>query len=205
MKLPVPADYLAYALKAEALVGTIRLEHRPVGDLLLLSGRLVAFDPAAYPQTDAFSRALPSGSFPVLLSVAHIADDQRVAFASIRFTEQPPTTWQVLEVSDNSDSLGFGVDSGVAGFIDFEARMSMLSEEQTDDSAFYSRMDAEMKKSAVNTWSWLNVSFGQGNLIAFSPGWGDGEYVTYVGLDAKGSVAVVVTDFQVVSEYEQAG
>jgi hypothetical protein len=86
MKLPVPADYLAYALKAEALVGTIRIEHRPVGDLLLPSGRLVAFDPAAYPQTDAFSRALPSGSFPVLLSVAHIADDQRVAYATIRYT-----------------------------------------------------------------------------------------------------------------------
>jgi hypothetical protein len=65
-------------------------------------------------------------------------------------------------------------------------------------------MDAEMKKTATDTWSWLNVPFGKGNLIAFSPGYGDGEYVTYAGLNAVGEVSVLVTDFAVASDETHA-
>jgi hypothetical protein len=205
MKLPVSAKYLAHALKPKVRVGKMAIHQHPVGELRLPTGRLVACDPAAEPEADAFLRVLPTGSFPVFLSVAQIAGDQRVAFATIRFIEQPPKKWKVLTVYGAEDSLGFGVDSGVAGFIDQAARVSMMREMQKDESRFYSRMDAEMKKTQVDTWSWLNVSFGRGNLIAFSPGYGDGEYATYVGLDAEDKVAVVVTDFDVVSDEKDAG
>jgi hypothetical protein len=32
---------------------------------------------------------MPTGSFPVVLSVARISTDQRVAFATVRFRETP--------------------------------------------------------------------------------------------------------------------
>ena len=44
------------------------------------------------------------------------------------------------------------------------------------------------------------MKFGDGNLIAFSSGLGDGLYATYAGLDSQGNVIVVVTDFMVFEE-----
>jgi hypothetical protein len=205
MKLPVSPEYLAQALKPKVRVGKTTLMHYPVGDLHLPTGKLVAFDPAAEPKAAAFLTSLPTGSYPVFLSVAQFSDDQRVAFATIGFTQQPPKKWQVLTLGDSESSHGFGVDSGVAGFIDKAARASMLREMKQNEGRFYNRMDAEMKKTTVDTWSWLNVPFGRGNLIAFSPGYGDGEYVTYLGFDAKGKAAVVVTDFDIVSNEKDTG
>jgi hypothetical protein len=57
---------------------------------------------------------------------------------------------------------------------------------------------AEMDKTYKHTWSWLNVKFGGGNLIAFSSGYGDGMYGTYAGRDSNGHICAVVTDFGVV-------
>jgi len=61
-------------------------------------------------------------------------------------------------------------------------------------------MTAEMDKTYRDTWSWLNMKFGDGNLIAFSSGEGDGLYGTYAGFDSQGEVAIVVTDFMVLED-----
>jgi hypothetical protein len=42
------------------------------------------------------------------------------------------------------------------------------------------------------------MKFGEGNLIAFSSGYGDGAYATYAGYNANGELCAVVTDFGVV-------
>jgi hypothetical protein len=55
-----------------------------------------------------------------------------------------------------------------------------------------------MERTYVHTWSWLDMPFGKGNLLAFSSGLGDGAYATYVGFDADSEISVVVTDFSVV-------
>lgn len=202
MKLPVPPKYLRNALKTECGLQGLVLSQHGIGDLLLPTGRLVACDPVAYPETEPFSMVLPTGRFPVSLSVATIADDQRVAFAIIEFRKQEAVRWEalVMETSrGNEGSFGFGVDSGVAGFIDQSVVAAMKAKEMEDEGSFYGAMDAEMKKTEVPTWSWLNVPFGCGNLVAFSSGYGDGEYVTYAGFEPSGTVAVVVTDFGVVS------
>lgn len=206
MSLPVSPDYLAYALKKKCRVGSLALSHHSVGDLILPTGKLVASDPVAYPETEPFSRPLPKGVFPVVLSVARISTDQRVAFATIRFRESLPAKWQVLTVGDDKtdDSLFSEVDSGVAGFIDCSAAKAMIAQMRKDEATFNENMDAAMQKTAVDTWSWLNVPFGKGNLIAFSPGCGDGEYVTYVGFDAAGEASVVVTDFGIASDEKDA-
>src|SRR4051794_1533653 len=96
MKLPVPSNNLANALKAEChLAGMALFQHR-IGDLLLPTGKLVACDPVAYPETEPFSLSLPEGRFPVILSVARIQDDQRVAFAIIQFRTDAPVRWEAL-------------------------------------------------------------------------------------------------------------
>ena len=182
-------------------------QHR-IGDLLLPTGKLVACDPVAYPETEPFSLPMPKGRFPVILSVATIQDDQRVAFAVIQFRTDAPVRWEALPTQideDDEQNLGFGVDSGIAGLMDCSTVAAMKAKEREDKQAFYESMDAEMKKTEVPTWSWLNVPFGDGNLVAFSPGYGDGEYLTYAGFESGGAITVVITDFCLVENHENAG
>ncbi len=208
MKLPPPPSYLGNALKTECRLAEVTLSQQAVGDLLLPTGRLVACDPVARLETEPFSLPLPSGRFPVVLSVARMSDDQRVAFATIRFRESLPVRWEALACRGNGgeeDTFGFGVDSGVAGFMDYSTVATIKAKEQEDEESFYEAMDAEMKKTEVPTWSWLNVPFGNANLVAFSPGYGDGEYLTYAGFETGGAIAVAVTDFCIVPGDESAG
>jgi hypothetical protein len=130
--------------------------------------------------------------------------DQRVAFATVRFKETAPTEWRMVTSGSGDPStlepghiLGYGVDSGTGCFMDRSASLA-LTQKMTKDSEFFHTMMAEMEKTYRHTWSWLNMKFGDANLIAFSSGLGDGLYATYAGFDSSGEVSVVVTDFMVV-------
>jgi Protein of unknown function (DUF4241) len=60
-----------------------------------------------------------------------------------------------------------------------------------------------MDKSYVTTWSWANLVVDPdtgANLIAFSAGWGDGGYVTYVGYDTHSTIVCFTTDFAVLGD-----
>jgi hypothetical protein len=76
----------------------------------------------------------------------------------------------------------------------------VLDQKMTSEPEFYEEMIAAMDRAYVHTWSWLDMEFGEGNLVAFSSGVGDGAYATYAGFDADGTIAVVVTDFSVVPQ-----
>ena len=197
---PIVPAYLEAALQSEVRVAGSELKQHSVGDLLLPTGRLVACDPVAYPRTEAFSVVLPKGRFSVSLSVAQTQVDQRTAFATIRFRATAPVKWEILAIDEATrsagDEPGYPVDTGVAGFIDSAAAQNMMVALDADES-LPEQMDAEMKKNYLPTWSWVNVPFGSGNLVAFSPGYGDGLYMTYAGFDAEGEVSCIVTDFKI--------
>jgi len=182
------------------------MRHHHVGDLILRTGKVVACDPFVTPEAEPFNLLLPRGTFPIVLSVAEIGTDQRVAFATIRFKPASPARWEMMATGDHDpsklkpgDMFGYGVDSGTGCFMD-ESAGQALTQKMKDDSNLFETMMAEMDKTYRNTWSWLNMKFGEGNLIAFSSGFGDGLYATYAGLDSQGDVAVVVTDFMVLDE-----
>jgi hypothetical protein len=206
MTLPISADYLSLALQDGIQVGETTLRHHQVGDLTLPTGKLVACDPFVTPEAEPFSLHLPRGTYPVVLSVAEIASDQRVAFATVRLKQTSPTRWEMMTTGTNDPSklepghmFGYGVDSGTGCFMD-ELAGQALTQKMNDERSFFETMMAEMDKTYRHTWSWLNMKFGDGNLIAFSSGEGDGLYGTYAGFDSHGEVAVVVTDFMVFDE-----
>src|SRR5262249_29187013 len=125
VSLPISNTYLELALRDGLQIKETRLVHRHIADLVLLSGELVACDPFVSPETGAFKISLPRGNFPVILSVAHVRADQRVAFATIRFNQTMPTRWQMLTVGNqqldtlkDGDYFGYGVDSGTGCFMD---------------------------------------------------------------------------------------
>ena len=211
MTLPISIEYLSLALQDGVQIGQTILRLHPIGDLQLPSGQLVACDPFVTPEATPFNLPLPCGAFPVVLSVGEIATDQRVAFATVRFQQTSPVRWEMMATGANDPSklepghiLGYGVDSGTGCFMD-ELAGRALTEKMNDDSNFFETMMAEMAKTYRDTWSWLNMEFGEGNLIAFSSGLGDGLYATYAGLDSEGEVVVVVTDFMILDEDAKVG
>jgi hypothetical protein len=74
----------------------------------------------------------------------------------------------------------------------------VLESKMSADPDYYIQMMTEMKRTYIHTWSWLDMPFGDGNLVAFSSGAGDGAYATYAGFDTDGEIALVVTDFSIV-------
>jgi hypothetical protein len=60
-----------------------------------------------------------------------------------------------------------------------------------------------METTYRDTWSWLVFQpepARNPNIVAFSSGYGDGIYASYVGWDAAGDPVCVVTDFGVIGE-----
>src|SRR5581483_3829271 len=72
---------------------TLRVVH--AGDLVVTTGRIVACDPYLLDTVPhPYTTPVPTGRFPVLLSVAAFADGDRLnTCAMVRFTEQPPVRW----------------------------------------------------------------------------------------------------------------
>ncbi len=203
MRLPVSPEYLKAALQDGYSVRNIKLVHRPVADLSLPTGRLVACDPFVCPDAEPFSLSLPRGRFSVVLIIAEIATGQRVAFALIHFSRSTPIRWEMLpagsqDISNLKDGqiFGYGVDSGTGCFMDSSASR-LLNDAMRKDPDYYETLTKEMDKTYRHTWSWLDTKFGDANLVAFSSGYGDGFYATYVGFDSDNEISTVVTDFAV--------
>jgi hypothetical protein len=187
-------------------VGEAKLVHNKIADLALPTGKLVACDPIVFPESEPFELPFPQGTFPVVLSIAMLEGDQRVAFGSMRFRETAPVAWDLLTLVGQDDSklkpgeyFGYPVDAGTGCFMDARAA-SHLRKQMQANPEFYEVLIAEFEKHSNRTWDWLDYKFGDGsqNLVAFTSGFGDGVYASYAGFDADGEISVVVTDFGVV-------
>jgi hypothetical protein len=203
MSIPVSAEYLAMALLPSHAAKETTLAHVNVGDLILPTGKLVACDPFVFPDAEPFEISMPKGTFPILLSVASIKSDQRVAFAIVKFRESIPVAWDMLTAGQEDqlslkpgEIFGYPVDAGTGCFMDQSTGIA-LSKTMATNNDFFEEMIAEMEKTYRHTWSWLNMPFGNGNLIAFSSGFGDGVYASYVAFDAEGEIVAVVADFAI--------
>lgn len=197
---------------------TLRLQY--IGDLMLPSGRLVACDPASSPGLKPFSLPLPQGNFPVILSLAHLYYRDEldriiyeevppiVAFSTIRIRQSVPVRWEIMTTDDQEitgsregQEYGYGVDSGIGGFMDYAASQILHKQwyELVDPPVWETIMNgiSETERSQ-NSSGWFQMSVGPANLIAFPSGEGSGIYTTYAGFDAEGEVAVIVTDFKIV-------
>ncbi|GAB3848809.1 DUF4241 domain-containing protein [Dactylosporangium cerinum] len=159
------------------------------GPLHLTSGRLVAADPSSL-DFDAvpFTVLVPPGSYPVSVSLATFVDDprhSRVCAVRLDVTHQPVIRWE-MALRDGQEPLelgygeffGFGVDAGMACFVDADAAGRMQDVWRTLAGL------VEPRYRTIDS----------GAMVAWSSGWGDGAYPTWIGYDATGSVACFVAD-----------
>ena len=91
--------------------------------------------------------------------------------------------------------FGYGVDSGNGSFFSPEAGAAAMA-----DAGFVDRLVAALNRAPNSSWGWADLVVDPGtgaNIVAFSSGFGDGAYATYVGLDASGGPVAFMTDFAV--------
>jgi len=212
-KLLNMADNAEFTLTSEGKEFTIT--QLKMGDLFLPTGKIIAYDPVIIFETEPFTCVVPSGHYPVSLSVASMKDnggldDKRVAMAMIKFSDKTPVRWQLAIIEGQEDKLddmgdddffGYGVDSGTGGFIDASVAEELLASRKMDDEEFFNRISKDFDASYTDTFGYLLtdvIDSGEKNLACFSSGYGDGSYPSYFGYDDSNEICRLVTDFLVV-------
>ena len=187
------------------------LECHHVGNLVVISGKLLACDPYYCPDTEPFAAELiPPGQYPVLLSIAHIGErDQRVALAALLIDETLPVNWKIAVPSGidvrGREEYSYCVDSAIGCFMDADAvaPFTPICEDYDDNT---DPILQTMEKTGWHgTASWANVCVNEEtgvNIIAFTSGWGDGGYPSYFGYDENEQIVCLITDFCVLEQKE---
>lgn len=191
----------------------LRFASRAVGELVLPTGAIVACDPGILDDYAPLARRVAPGRYPVILSIAQIDRDQRVAYAMIRFAEGEVSRWELAapEPTDPrarpADAGGYGVDTAMGCFMD-EVVVKRAREEydryDRKEESLWKDFTEQLGHTYVDTWSWANATFDPetgANLVAFSSGYGDGFYSSYFGLDSAGNPVCLVTDFKVIDTW----
>jgi hypothetical protein len=175
-------------------------------DLVLPSGRIVACDPIVVPDMIPFTVTLPAGRAKCQLSVARLdSGDERVAFAWLGGEASRVARWELALRGDQDPTrlepdgyFGYPVDSGTGGYMDAETSATLLTLGKNNDQ-WWDRLIAALEVTQRNTWSWASfLPTDRGaNVLAFSSGFGDGLYPTYLGVDSAGQLCGFLTDFLV--------
>lgn len=132
MSLNTHTNFLA-ALEPNQVYQSLTEGHKTsdvfqAGDLVLPSGRIIACDPGWLwcKDVDPFSRTVPPGRYPVLLSVVDSGvDDGRTACAMVKFCSESPVRWEMalrpgedLAQLRRNQFFAYGVDAGLGCFVD---------------------------------------------------------------------------------------
>lgn len=178
-----------------------------IGTIQIESGKLIACDPVIMNNAGAFAAVFPRGAYPVQLAIACHKHDQRVAFSRILFSGKQVARWEfALGPGQKPKSIwdttyyGYGVDAGIGLFIDSVANQEMSKHDKEVDSLF-----AELNKHQRMSWQYALYHFNKHTVAAFSTGWGDGFYGTYIGYDTSGNICRLLTDFDLVNWHKKPG
>ena len=201
-------------------VGTAADERYPVrvvslGDMALTSGRLVLADPfVGLTDTPPLDLDITPGRYAVDLAIADTGQGgQRVALARLTLSNETPVRWSMaVKPGDDpaklgpDETFGYPVDAGTGGFLDGRAIDQLQRTLPADDvEAWEGQSDrwiaageAGGPRLGVPYLFALTERVGEGDLVMFSSGCGDGFYASWVGWDAQDRPVQVITDFAVI-------
>ncbi|MDP4087607.1 MAG: DUF4241 domain-containing protein [Bacillota bacterium] len=193
---------------------TVRLIFYPVdiGKINLETGKVVACDPAMTYQQEPFITQFPTGRFPVQLAIAKVNgnENELVGFSRILFSEEPVVKWEFALKKGQEPISIFGktmyyypVDGGLGQFMDESSFNKLEKLDEHSNSQVLDTLFAELDKHTGRSWQFANTSYKNINMVAFTSGFGDGRYSTYVGYDKDGKPCRLLTDFGLVEWLEQ--
>jgi hypothetical protein len=195
----------------------VEFQSREIGHLLVTSGALAASDPFVSPNPAPFTLAIPAGRYPVSVAIACFGEgeerDERVAFARVELSRLPALSW-TMALCEGQDPagleddgyFGYGVDAGTGCFMDPVAGQLLAEQMDQDDEYFNVIMDG-MQTTYRDTRSWLDWRPSHErdeNIVCFSSGWGDGSYPCFFGFSVEGRACMLLTDFFVLTDTENA-
>jgi Protein of unknown function (DUF4241) len=174
-----------------------------LGLLKVTTGKIIGCDP--FDANDdkyvkPFIGVFPKGKFLCQLSIGKINEnDERVAFARLKFSELQPIRWEtaVAEGEQIDTYEGYGVDSGTGGFMDADAQVEYKSRIDNNQD-YWEIIEKKLFETFVSSWGALVWDYGNTNIAFFSSGFGDGAYYTYIGYDMDNNICRLVTDFGIV-------
>ncbi|MEE1756990.1 DUF4241 domain-containing protein [Streptomyces sp. SP18CS02] len=196
-----------------------RLTVVPGGELWLPTGRVVASDPfisLGAGEAEPFTAEVAPGRYPVEIALVTITQPdeaappdgqepaephERVAAARLVIKDTPTVSYELAlqpgqDASQLSDDqfFGYGVDAGAGCFYDVACDES-FPDCQGDEGPLWDAFDQADWSNGPHLITAPDTGH---NLVAFTSGWGDGVYPTWVGRDADGAITCFVTDFFVV-------
>ena len=110
-------------------VQVVTISTHQIAELILTSGKLLAWDLFMTPDDDYFfKKSLTPGRYPVVISVAnfHPSGEKRIACAMVLISKRQTVRWELAAVNNpdmesNEDIDHYGVDSGTGSFMDIDA------------------------------------------------------------------------------------
>ena len=175
-----------------------KVQEEKLGELNLPTGKIIACDPtnASFPEECiAFEMTVPPGMYPFYLGISDLETTRHFArnvYSVLQFSEAIPVRWELAllpsqHISDLSEGrfYGFGVDSGLACFLDesFLADLTKYVEVRGSDLKWDCMV--ELAESSNR------------NIALYMAGMGDGAYPTFWGLDKVDRPCRLLTDFQI--------
>lgn len=194
------------ALEHYAADGTIKwaIPLEEVGSVVLDTGEFVAADPyVSEADTPPFTERLNPGDHPLILAIAHIAEDhQRIAAALLLGRMTSISHWtlalqpgQAIEDLENDDSYyGFPVDAGTA-CVASPSAFAVASAVLTADGGMLQDPLSTALFSSKNQAALAAPADGAQPVAILMTGWGDGVYPTWLGMDEEGKVSLAIVDF----------
>jgi hypothetical protein len=198
-----------------ALGYDIVMRRRNVGVLHFPTGEVIACDPLKYLETEPFDVTVNPGSCSVILIIAELRDDNRIAYATLEVSEKEAVRWQRANLQEDEKSnllhfdAGYPVDSSVGCFMDAHTASVLMDYTQVvmpDEDEFDRALHSGFNRHRKWGYTWANINLGRDvkipgaenlNIIAFETGYGPGLYETWIGLDENDEVCRIVTDFEV--------
>lgn len=187
----------------------IELERKRLSELVVTSGRLIACDLLAAPESEPFEIEVRPGRYPVFAMLAHMRDTPKLAYLLIDFEDNPRVTrWEVAHVTgeepvawNDRSRGGFHLETGVGCIMDEVGQDLVLDNTASGDGEdmFVRNLRKKLGRAhRGNGIAWAEMTFGLPdgtNVIAFEAN--DGIYVTHFGRDADGNVVRAVIDLNV--------
>lgn len=204
-------EALEDGFKIKTPSGDATIEILYIGDLVLSSGQIVASDPFLISGTAPFEDSVEPGKYPIILSIAHIEEDERIALATVQFSKRKPERWRMATTAKPSSRryTEYGqvtivegiydhiVDYGCSSFADFELA-SWIAQKMAENDAYIYKLTERMQENYRNTREWAVVHpnpASELDIALFSSGGGDGSYHSFWGLAGEETVCLT-TDFQ---------
>lgn len=188
---------------------TVRLTFYPVdiGKVNLETGKVVACDPTMAYQQEPFTAQFPTGQFLVQLAIAKVNgnENELVGFSRILFSKEPVVKWEFALKKGQEPISIFGdstyyypVDGGFGQFMDESSLNKLEKLDEHSQSQVLHNLFAELDKHTQRSWQFANTNYNDINIVAFTSGFGDGRYPTYIGYDKNGKPCRLLTDFGLV-------